>query len=50
VFEFRASAVYFTYITAWSTGDGVAHFRHDIYQRNGVDALAIGTQQAATQP
>ena len=36
--------VYFTYITAWSTGDGVAHFRDDIYQRDGVDALAIGTQ------
>ncbi len=41
--------VYFTYITAWSTGDGVAHFRDDIYQRDGVDALAIGTQQAVTQ-
>jgi L,D-transpeptidase YcbB len=41
--------VYFTYITAWSTGDGVAHFRDDIYQRDGVDALAIGTQQAQTQ-
>jgi L,D-transpeptidase YcbB len=37
--------VYFTYITAWSTGDGVAHFRDDIYQRDGVDALAIGSQQ-----
>jgi L,D-transpeptidase YcbB len=41
--------VYFTYITAWSTGDGVAHFRDDIYQRDGVDSLAIGSQQAATQ-
>jgi L,D-transpeptidase YcbB len=41
--------VYFTYITAWSTGDGVAHFRDDIYERDGVDALAIGSQQAATQ-
>ncbi len=37
--------VYFTYITAWSTGDGVAHFRDDIYQRDGVDALNIGSQQ-----
>lgn len=36
--------VYFTYITAWSTGDGVAHFRDDIYQRDGVDALALGSQ------
>ena len=41
--------VYFTYITAWSTGDGVAHFRDDIYERDGVDALAIGTQTAVTQ-
>ncbi len=41
--------VYFTYITAWSTGDGVAHFRDDIYQRDGVDALAIGAAGALMQ-
>jgi murein L,D-transpeptidase YcbB/YkuD len=33
--------VYFTYISAWSTGDGVAHFRDDIYARDGVDELQI---------
>ena len=33
--------VYFTYISAWSTGDGVAHFRNDIYGRDGVDELLI---------
>ena len=33
--------VYFTYISAWSTGDGVAHFRDDIYGRDGVDELLI---------
>ncbi len=33
--------VYFTYISAWSTGDGVAHFRDDIYRRDGVDELQI---------
>jgi len=33
--------VYFTYISAWSTGDGVAHFRDDIYGRDGVDELQI---------
>lgn len=33
--------LYFTYITAWSTGDGVAHFRDDIYARDGVDELQI---------
>ena len=37
--------VYFTYVTAWSTGDGVVHFRDDIYKRDGVDQLALGTQQ-----
>ncbi|MFZ1772522.1 MAG: murein L,D-transpeptidase, partial [Rhizobiaceae bacterium] len=35
--------VYFTYISAWSTGDGVAHFRDDIYGRDGVDELQIST-------
>ncbi|MEW9808234.1 murein L,D-transpeptidase [Mesorhizobium sp. ZMM04-5] len=33
--------VYFTYISAWSTGDGVAHFRDDIYGRDGVDELQL---------
>ncbi|MBU0585828.1 MAG: L,D-transpeptidase family protein [Alphaproteobacteria bacterium] len=33
--------VYFTYISAWSTGDGVAHFRDDIYGRDGVDELRM---------
>ena len=33
--------VYFTYITAWSTGDGIVHFRDDIYKRDGVDELSI---------
>ena len=35
--------VYFTYISAWSTGDGVAHFRDDIYGRDGVDELQISS-------
>jgi len=33
--------VYFTYISAWSTGDGAVHFRDDIYGRDGVDELQI---------
>lgn len=33
--------VYFTYISAWSTGDRVVHFRDDIYGRDGVDELQI---------
>ncbi|MEO0496926.1 MAG: L,D-transpeptidase family protein [Pseudomonadota bacterium] len=35
--------VYFTYISAWSTGPGVVQFRDDIYQRDGVSELNIGT-------
>ncbi|MEN0087738.1 MAG: murein L,D-transpeptidase, partial [Pseudomonadota bacterium] len=35
--------VYFTYISAWSTGPGVVQFRDDIYQRDGVTELNIGT-------
>ncbi|MCY6381246.1 L,D-transpeptidase family protein [Hoeflea prorocentri] len=33
--------VYFTYVTAWSTSDGVAQFRDDIYRRDGVEELAL---------
>jgi len=33
-------ALYFVYITAWATQDGVVHFRRDIYQRDGVGAVA----------
>jgi murein L,D-transpeptidase YcbB/YkuD len=33
--------VYFTYVSAWSTGDRVVHFRDDIYGRDGVDELMI---------
>ena len=35
--------VYFTYISAWSPKPGVVHFRDDIYQRDGVSELNIGT-------
>ncbi len=36
--------VYFTYITAWSVYPGVVDFRDDIYQRDGVEELALGTE------
>ncbi len=35
--------VYFTYISAWSTGDRVVHFRDDIYGRDGVDELMLSS-------
>ena len=35
--------VYFTYVTAWATEDGVVQFRDDIYRRDGVEELALGT-------
>jgi L,D-transpeptidase YcbB len=37
--------VYFTYVTAWSTGDGVVQFRDDIYGRDGVQELKISSAQ-----
>ena len=33
--------VYFSYITAWATADGVVHFRPDIYDRDGAEGLAL---------
>lgn len=33
--------VYFTYVSAWSTGDGVAHFRDDIYGLDGARELQL---------
>ncbi|MDH6232728.1 murein L,D-transpeptidase YcbB/YkuD [Mesorhizobium soli] len=37
--------VYFTYVTAWSTGDGVVQFRDDIYSRDGAQELKISSAQ-----
>jgi len=33
--------VYFTYISAWSTGDGAVHFRDDIYGMDGAAELQM---------
>jgi murein L,D-transpeptidase YcbB/YkuD len=35
--------VYFVYISAWSTGDAVVHFRDDIYGMDGVDQLQLSS-------
>lgn len=52
--------VYWVYITAWATPDGIVQFREDIYRRDGLGAVANETQpfsagykpapQAAVQP
>lgn len=38
--------VYFNYVTAWATQDGIVHFRDDIYQRDMGDAVAMNTTGA----
>ena len=35
--------VYFVYLSSWSTGDGVVHFRDDIYGMDGAEELQIST-------
>jgi len=37
--------VYFTYVTAWSTGDRVVQFRDDIYGKDGAQELQISSAQ-----
>jgi murein L,D-transpeptidase YcbB/YkuD len=32
--------LYFTYLTAWATPDGVVQFRRDLYQKDGVGTAA----------
>jgi L,D-transpeptidase YcbB len=36
--------VYWVYITAWSTPDGLVQFRDDIYQRDGLSSVAATPQ------
>ncbi len=37
------AAVHFAYVSAWSTGDGVIHYRDDIYALDGAAELQIST-------
>ncbi len=39
--------VYFTYVTAWSVDPGVVEFRDDIYHRDGVEELALGSESTS---
>lgn len=36
----RGVPLYMIYVTAWATDDGTVHFRRDLYERDGVGALA----------
>ncbi|MGY2051304.1 L,D-transpeptidase family protein [Methylobacterium sp. JK268] len=42
--------VYWTYITAWSTPDGLVQFRDDIYKRDGTGAPTAAMTAAAQGP
>lgn len=39
----RAVNVYWTYITAWATPDGLVQFRDDIYQKDGIAGLPVAS-------
>lgn len=36
----RPVPLYFVYVTAWATEDGVVQFRRDLYNRDGIGAIA----------
>ncbi len=36
----KAVPLYFVYLTAWATEDGVVQFRRDLYQKDGIGAVA----------
>jgi murein L,D-transpeptidase YcbB/YkuD len=40
----RPVPLYWVYITAWATSDGVVQFREDIYSRDGIGAVAATTR------
>jgi L,D-transpeptidase YcbB len=35
--------VYWVYLTAWATPDGIVNFRDDIYQKDGIAGVPIAT-------
>jgi murein L,D-transpeptidase YcbB/YkuD len=41
--------VYWTYITAWATPDGVVQFRDDIYNKDGLGPVPVASMQKADE-
>ncbi len=41
--------LYFVYITAWATEDGMVDFHRDLYQKDGVGAVAGASRTAGTR-
>ncbi len=41
--------VYWVYVTAWATPEGLAQFREDIYQRDGFGSVAANASEAPIQ-
>jgi murein L,D-transpeptidase YcbB/YkuD len=42
--------VYWVYITAWATPDGIVQFRNDIYQRDGLGSVAAANMSTSPMP
>ena len=42
--------VYWVYVTAWATPDGLVQFREDIYKRDGLSASGVAQAVAAGAP
>jgi murein L,D-transpeptidase YcbB/YkuD len=41
--------VYWTYITAWATPDGIVQFRDDIYNKDGLGPVPVASMQKADE-
>jgi L,D-transpeptidase YcbB len=39
----EAVPVYWVYLTAWATPDGIVNFRDDIYQKDGIQGVPVAT-------
>jgi murein L,D-transpeptidase YcbB/YkuD len=46
----QAVNVYWTYVTAWSTPDGLVQFRDDIYNRDGLGTIPVVARATSNEP